>query len=717
MKTVATPARHARPIAAAHQLRIGLLLLAVAACDSGSTTEPKEPEPPATPRVETITVSSAESRDSMRAGQRLQLTAAGRDQNGQAIALTQVAWSSSAPAVATVDPATGLITARANGQAVIRAASGGKEGTFNLTVWCKLHPAGGITASETWTAAEDPHCVTGMIQVEGAGVTLTIEAGSEVYFARDANLWMGAGAGGRLRAVGTASAPIRMLADTTSPVPGFWDGIALNDAATGSELAFVTMSHCGGPNFAPPACLTFTGTQPVVRNVTISNSAGHGIHAESGGAFAPGSADLTITGSARTPLYIEANHVGSIPASATFSGNGRNAIEVQGGVNDGAVQRSQTWRNYQVPYVIRGGQLFVAGTHAVPAILTIEPGTELRFEEEATMIVGTVSGGGALVAQGTQAAPIRFTAETTSPAPVHWRGIDMFEPPASAGNLTHVVFEFCGAGSATAACIEASDGARPVLRNVTVRNSAGYGIHMRTEAAFGDGSADVVVSGTTRYPVRIAANSTGTLPTGSFSGGPASAIEVDIFFDNSVVTKTQTWPNRGVPYVLTGLQLFVQGDTGPVLTLEPGTELRFGPDANMIVGNDVYGSGALVARGTASAPIRFTTSVAPATPGSWDAMSFYAGAAGSVLDHVIVEYAGAGMPSFDGNIHVYADLGAFISNSIIRNSQTCGIFVEQGVTTNFTAGLGNTFTGNGSHAQCSPPTGLQARSPRPGAAR
>ena len=100
------------------------------ACGDG-TTGPT-PLPPDPPRPTTITVSPATA-ELTALGATVQLSAEVRDQNGQVMAGTTVAWATSAAAVATVG-ASGLVTAVANGTATITATAGSASGSATVTV-------------------------------------------------------------------------------------------------------------------------------------------------------------------------------------------------------------------------------------------------------------------------------------------------------------------------------------------------------------------------------------------------------------------------------------------------------------------------------------------------------------------------------------------------------------------------------------------------------
>lgn len=108
-----------------------------------------------------------------------------------------------------------------------------------------------------------------------------------------------------------------------------------------------------------------------------------------------------------------------------------------------------------------------------------------------------------------------------------------------------------------------------------------------------------------------------------------------------------TWTASGSPYQLTSSIIVGAGAT---LTIQPGVEVRFSSTGRiLIVGDASLGAGALVARGSAAQPIRFTSTAG--NPGSWDAILFADRAidaqldvngdwvSGSILEHCIVEFA------------------------------------------------------------------------------
>ena len=98
--------------------------------------------------VQRVTVSPATSTRDI--GQTVQLTATAVDKKGNVVSGVTFAWSSNAPAIATVSSA-GLVTAVAAGTATISATGNGKTGNASVTVNAPPPPPG----TETLIAAGD----------------------------------------------------------------------------------------------------------------------------------------------------------------------------------------------------------------------------------------------------------------------------------------------------------------------------------------------------------------------------------------------------------------------------------------------------------------------------------------------------------------------------------------------------------------------------------
>ena len=86
------------------------------------------------------------------------------------------------------------------------------------------------------------------------------------------------------------------------------------------------------------------------------------------------------------------------------------------------------------------------GSASEAARLTVSPGAEVRFVSGTGLMIGYGSYKGALLAQGTDVAPIVFTSDAAAPAPGDWKGIYFGDAADDALSvLEHCVVEYGGA--------------------------------------------------------------------------------------------------------------------------------------------------------------------------------------------------------------------------------------------------------------------------------
>jgi hypothetical protein len=131
---------------------------------------------------------------------------------------------------------------------------------------------------------------------------------------------------------------------------------------------------------------------------------------------------------------------------------------------------------------------------------------------------------------------------------------------------------------------------------------------------------------------------------------------------------------------------------GATLTIEPGAKLSFGPEAYVWISH-----GRLVAKGTAEAPIVFTSASKSPAAGDWAGIGLDAQTlAGTVLDHVVVEHAGRKGQHGSGAITVVGGNLArriTITNSTIRKNEQVGVH-NTGEDSGFAKFEGNTLEEN-----------------------
>lgn len=133
---------------------------------------------------------------------------------------------------------------------------------------------------------------------------------------------------------------------------------------------------------------------------------------------------------------------------------------------------------------------------------------------------------------------------------------------------------------------------------------------------------------------------------------------------SDTLTTSTTWTLANSPYQVTGTVTVASGVT---LTIEPGVEVQFNSGTSLLV------NGALVADGTETDKILFTSSASIKSPGDWNTIRFNNNSnVGSVIDHVILEYGGAGT----GGALISYTTGAYavdITNSVFQYSNLHGI--------------------------------------------
>ena len=324
------------------------------------------------------------------------------------------------------------------------------------------------------------------------------------------------------------------------------------------------------------------------------------------------------------------------------------------------------------------------------ATLTIEPGVEVRFNKDfpnCFLIIGEIGTGttGKLIAQGTESQKITFTSSAATPQPGDWKAITFYQNASDDSIIEHAIVEY--GGYTGMIHIELSN---PTIRNCIIRNSADDGINIQRSTSQISNSrfegnmecgvkmynSSTVLDGNQfinngSYPVAIVFYET-TLPypviydTNTFSGNNPDQIS----FNARYISYNYTLRYIGIPYFFVDL---VQVTDGATLTIEPGVEVRFNKDAyspGLLIGEQGT-TGKLIAQGTESQKIKFTSNEISPQPGDWAGIYFCSNASDdSIIKYAIVEYGG-----YNAMIHIDSS-NPTIRNCIIRNSADIGIDIR-----------------------------------------
>ncbi len=358
-----------------------------------------------------------------------------------------------------------------------------------------------------------------------------------------------------------------------------------------------------------------------------------------------------------------------------------------GTVHDEWPAQDETWTAEASPHV-------VTTNLTIERTLTLAPCAVVQMKGDVGMLVR-----GTLLAEGAADRPIRIERQGATA----WTSIETSKDARV--RLAHVTLE--GGGNAgggrptqSAALDVRGDqelATQPVLfvDHVRVVGSASLGIWVREGGGFAPGSTALTITGGSSFPMEIWASAAGSIPEGSYTGNatdeiilPANGVRDDIVADT-------TFAARGVPYRVggpTGGRLLRVGSaaTNPLLTIEAGVILRFDPETRLeIDGAKGTPHGALRARGTAAAPIVFTSAAAAPAAGDWVGLTLKGGAEPRTeLAFATISYAGG--PSGISSYGCPSPLNRSFSNEaavIIFDGEPSRAFVTN-TTITYSAGEG-----------------------------
>lgn len=375
-------------------------------------------------------------------------------------------------------------------------------------------------------------------------------------------------------------------------------------------------------------------------------------------------------------------------------------------VSTSTITSDETWTQACSPYIVTTNVTVRDG-----AVLTIEPGVQVRFNSTRSLTIGTTTLEGGLVAAGTAADPIVFTSNLASPSPGNWRGLVIHRKILADSALTHAVIEYAGVNPSLrldqvpGSAITISDveirqcssegvsilGADPILEYITVscptatkhgiaatlgssfvlRHSTISNAMTATDAPTSGGVTDTTfTSYDAGLPFSLHPARVGMVVSGNDLQGATPSSIVNVSAGN--ITQPAAWP--ALSYRITGT-VNVRGASGPMWTIEAGAHLRFSSGGKLIAAANASNPGGITAVGTPSEPIVFSSNAASPAPGSWNGIQLLDGLLPeSRLEHVIIEYTGTG-PALD---LVRTTAATALLHGAIRHCNGEGVRVDNG---------------------------------------
>jgi len=315
--------------------------------------------------------------------------------------------------------------------------------------------------------------------------------------------------------------------------------------------------------------------------------------------------------------------------------------------HSGTISSNEAWFSSDNPHIINGNLTIDDGV-----TLLVQAGCDVKFQGNRRLVVN-----GILSANGTSTSPIVFTSNAAVPAKGDWRFI-YFDGADNGSILNYCEISYGGSSSGMVRVKNSTDNVQ--ITNCNLSNSAGYGIILNNNAA-NPLIMDCSIEDCNNYPIYTRADRvkdiTGTM---SFSNNTPNAIYV-----RRMNVTTGTWLNHGVPYIIGGNFRVNDMET---LTLESGNELRFNGT------NTITVLGALIANGTSTSPIVFSSNQAAPAKGDWNRI-YFNDAETSSLSYCDFEYAGSGSSTLDIR---NSGTNVTIANCSINNSGGYGIYNRNG---------------------------------------
>ncbi len=529
----------------------------------------------------------------------------------------------------------------------LTVSDGEKEDTDDVTVTAQpmRELTESITSATTLTAinpaaGEADYLVNMVLDVDAA---LTIAPGVVIVFGEGAGFDVNAG--GSLTAIGTVSDSIFFRG--AEGTPGFWYGLFFDSNATANQLAYVTVSDGGYGDYAD-VYISASGRASVI-NSTLRGSSTQGIYVE--GILAACTANLFVDNTG-VPISVESGHLGALDESNDFSNTGGAAyVSCRGGT----VSTAQIWEKLNVPVRFSGSTSLEAGVE-------IKPGAEYQFTAARYFDVGEDA---YLKALGTTTEHIVFRGVNATAG--FWQGIYI--------NSNDVVNQLLytdvsDGGYNDYADLYLTGTSRVMISNSSFTNSSTNGVYAEEGAIISTWSGNTV-SGNTACPVSVAAAQVASLTAGSIlQGNIIDRVEIR----GGAVTSAGTWAKQDVPY-----RVIANVWMEAAVTVSAGAAFLF----NAHTGLDVTATGSLYAVGTTVDSIRFEGT--SNTPGYWYGITIGSNNVNNVLTYAVI--ANGGYYDY-ANVYVYGTARVNVSNSLLRDSSTHGIYGENGaqVTTS-----GNTY--------------------------
>jgi hypothetical protein len=505
-----------------------------------------------------------------------------------------------------------------------------------------------ISADTHWPAAR--YVLTGSLSISGG--VLDIDPCSVVAMAAGSTITVRSG--GALKAVGTATQPIRFTSAKASGAAGDWKGIELYAEAesASNRFSYAVVEYAGSDSYG--AIWLERGASASISHTTVQRASGVGIYAEDG-AHLRDFADNTLTNNAKGALRLGANGVDEL-GEGTYSPNSVDGILIA----SETVDHDAVWLPHDAPYIAENG--FSAGNTAGSANLVLRAGTVLKLGPGASISIRENAG---LALAGTAAAPVKLTSSKRTPSAGDWTEIDIYSASADAHNrFEHAILEY-GGSNTSYGTVWLDRGAGLSMSSSEVTHSGAYGLYVSDGAKLSD-FADNTLTGNANGALYIGANTVDALGTGTYSPNTVNAIVVAA----ESVDHDATWLAHDAPYVLpNGFSLDAPSGSAH-LTVAAGTTFKLGDHASIAVRQNA----GLTLAGTADKHVTLTCAKATCAAGDWTEIDIYGSSvdAQNVFSYTDVSFGGS--TGTYGQLWIDSGAAVTLNNTTFASGQVCDVY-------------------------------------------
>lgn len=398
--------------------------------------------------------------------------------------------------------------------------------------------SGDISADATWgltsPAPDGTYIVTGDVTVTD-GAELTIEAGVEVRFNQNVNLYVGGSSGeyGSLQCDGTIAQPVTMTSNQATHTPGYWRSLYFRENSDDSVLDYTIIEYGGNANSAlvflddsdagfmhchighssTSGVRTMGESDPSFSFSTVHDNGSYGFAFEGSGI--PAVSDSFCQSNGDDGIYISAtgfpeisdteisdNNGYGIYCSAAYSMitvtdcviSGNSSIPVRVGANRAGFLSGNTfsangadyievigatathdcvWEDQGLPFRI-SGEIYVRGQDGPDLVTTMyfQEGVELQFESGFGITVGHDSQSGQTGALSADGSGGDQIIFTGTGVSTTWNGIYFSQYSGDNSMLNNCLIEYSNTHGIT------SNSASLSLVDCEINESNGHGIHV-----------------------------------------------------------------------------------------------------------------------------------------------------------------------------------------------------------------------------------------------